>query len=59
MAKKNKNTYKPKAVEKKAKEKTFRNPANSIWGKVIIAILALAMCFGGLITLIYLMITKA
>lgn len=56
MAKKNKNTYKPKTVEKEKKEKTFKNPANSIWGRIIIGILALAMCFGGLITLIYLII---
>ena len=41
------------------KEKTYRNPANSRWGKIIIFTLAALMLFGGLTALIITMILTA
>lgn len=38
--------------------KKYRNPARTLIGKIIIIILALFMCFSGLATLIYYIITK-
>ena len=41
-------------IEKKDKKtKAYRNPANTLAGKIIIIILALAMALGGLFSLIY------
>lgn len=45
-------------VKNKDKEKTYRNPANSVVGKVIIFVLAALMCFSGLFALVYYIITK-
>ncbi len=56
MSNKNKNGYK-KAEQPVKKNKTYGNPVNTIWGKIIIFILAFAMCFGGLFTLIYYLVT--
>lgn len=52
------NNYNNKKDKEVKKEKVFRNPASSVWGKIIIGFLAIAMAFSGLISLIYLMITK-
>ncbi len=52
------NNYNKKKDKEVKKEKVYKNPANSIWGKVIITFLAVAMAFSGLISLIYLMITR-
>lgn len=51
---KNNNSNKKKNNEVK-KEKVYRNPASTVWGKIIISFLAIAMAFSGLISLIYLM----
>lgn len=51
---KNNNQNNKKNVNKT--EKVYRNPAKSLWGKIIITVLALAMVFGSLISLIYLMV---
>ncbi len=50
------NNYNKKNKQKKEKEKKFVNPASRLWGKILITILALAMCLGGLASLIYLII---
>lgn len=42
----------------KKPEKIYRNPAKSLWGKIIITVLSLTMVFGSLISLIYLMATR-
>lgn len=52
------NNYNKKKDNEVKKEKVYKNPANSVWGKVIISFLAIAMAFSGLISLIYLMITR-
>ena len=39
--------------------KPFKNPAKTVWGKVIIATLAILMAASGLITLIYFIIQGA
>ena len=59
-AKKNKNAKaynedKAAAIEEKKDKKTkaYKNPAKTLAGKIIIIILALAMAFGGLFSLIY------
>ena len=57
-ANKNAKTYKDEKqdslTEKKDKKtKAYKNPARSTAGKVIIIILALAMAFGGLFSVIY------
>lgn len=58
MAKNNKN-YKDKNNKKnKDKEVTFKNPATRPWGKIIITVLALAMCLGGLLSLIFLIVNN-
>ncbi|MGM9968989.1 MAG: hypothetical protein ACI35S_01165 [Anaeroplasma sp.] len=55
MSKNNKNSKKNTKDDKK-KNKAYKNPATTLWGKIIILILALAMCLSGLISLIYLII---
>lgn len=58
MSNKKKNNYQVKKQDnKKNKETTLVNPVKTVWGKILIFILAFAMCFGGLFTLIYLIIT--
>lgn len=42
----------------KNEKKKYKNPAKTIWGKVIITALAIMMALGSLISLIYLMITR-
>ena len=44
------------AKNNKENKRPFKNPANTIWGKVFIWILALAMALGGIFSLVYLMI---
>jgi hypothetical protein len=41
---------------KKKESKEFKNPAKTVWGKVIITTLAILMAASGLITLIYFII---
>lgn len=53
---KNNNYNKSKKNKPQAKQKVYQNPANRPWGKIIIAILAIAMCLGGLASLIYLIV---
>ena len=51
---------KNKNIKNKDKNvKSYQNPTKTIWGKVIILILALTMAFGSLISLIYLIATNA
>lgn len=38
---------------KKNETKAYKNPSKTLWGKIIIAILAILMAASGLITLIY------
>lgn len=58
MAKNNKK-YKEKNDTKNGnKAVTFKNPATKLWGKIIITILALAMCLGGLLSLIFLIVNN-
>lgn len=55
MADKKKNNYNNKKNDNKKikeKKKTYGNPVNTVWGKIIIFVLAFAMCFGGLFGLI-------
>lgn len=56
MAKNNNNYNKSKKNKQQPKQKVYQNPANRAWGKIIIAILAVAMCLGGLASLIYLIV---
>ena len=44
------NNFNKKKNEKVVKP--YRNPANTLWGKIIICVLALAMALSGLITLL-------
>ncbi len=44
---------KKRNIEKKNKPKTTKNPANTIWGKIIIWTLAIAMIAGTVGSLIY------
>lgn len=53
---KNNNYNKSKKNKPQTKQKVYQNPANRPWGKIIIAILAIAMCLGGLASLIYLIV---
>lgn len=48
-----------KEVEKKEKEKVYKNPATTVVGKVIIFTLAILMLFGGLTALIITLILQA
>ncbi len=48
-----------KNVEKKDKEKAYKNPATTGWGKVLIFVLAALMLFGGLTALIITLILQA
>ncbi len=48
-----------KDVEKKEKEKVYRNPATTRWGKILIFILAALMLFGGLTALIITLVLQA
>ena len=62
-ANKNAKTYKDEKqdslTEKKDKKtKAYKNPARSTAGKVIIIILALAMAFGGLFSVIYIVLSQ-
>ncbi len=55
MANKKKNNYniKKNDTEKiKEKKNSYGNPVNTLWGRIIIFVLAFAMCFGGLFGLI-------
>ncbi len=56
MAKNNNYNKNKKNKQTKPQEKKFVNPASRAWGKIIIAILAIAMCLGGLASLIYLIV---
>lgn len=59
---KNNKSYAKKNSNKKnntKKAKPVTNPATRPWGKIIIAILALLMCCGSLISLIYLIVQNA
>ncbi len=62
MSKKKVNNYSKmnKADEKdnRPKEKVYSNPANSKVGKIIIVTLALLMAFGGLFSVIWLIVTQ-
>lgn len=42
----------------KKQDKVYKNPAKTLWGKIIITTLAVVMALGSLISLIYLMITR-
>lgn len=53
------NNYKGKKTNDKNNKKQYKNPTKSIWGKVIIVTLALAMCLLSLVSLIYAMINAA
>lgn len=55
MANKKYNNYNSKKNDtknKKEKKSTYGNPVNTVWGKIIIFVLAFVMCFGGLFALI-------
>ena len=52
MSKNNKNNNYNKNKKNDKAPKPYKNPANTLWGKIIICILALAMALSGLITLI-------
>ena len=41
---------------KKENKRPFKNPASTIWGKVFIWVLAVAMACGGIFSLVYLII---
>ena len=41
---------------KKNENKPYKNPAKTVWGKIIITVLAILMAASGLITLIYFLI---
>ena len=57
MAKKKQNSYYVKQhAEQKNAKKPYKSPAQQMWGKVIIAILAILMALGGLISVIYLIV---
>lgn len=43
----------------KKQEKKFVNPASTVWGKILISFLAVAMALGSLISLIYLIIQNS
>lgn len=49
---KNNNNYVSKKNE--AKTKTYKNPTKTVWGKIIIWILAILTATSGLISLVYL-----
>ena len=51
-----KNNNKNKVVKEEKKKEKYVNPGSTTWGKVIIFILALAMCLGGLASVIYLIV---
>lgn len=51
-----KNSNKP---QKEKKEKTYKNPASSLWGKIIIFTLAALMLFAGLTALIIMIIQNS
>lgn len=57
MAKNNKNNKKGNKNNKEKETKKFVNPASRLWGKILIAILAVAMALGGLISLILYFVT--
>ena len=41
---------------KKENKRPFKNPASTVWGKIFIWVLAVAMACGGIFSLVYLMI---
>ena len=49
---KNNNNYVSKKNE--AKTKTYKNPTKTVWGKIIIWIIAILTATSGLISLVYL-----
>ena len=56
MAKNNNKNTKKNVIKNDNKEKKYVNPGSTKWGKVIIFILAIAMCLGGLASVIYLIV---
>ena len=62
MAQDKNNKYIKKSNEnkkKEKKEKTYKNPAGTAWGRIIIFTLAILMAFGGLTALIITLILQA
>lgn len=41
---------------KKENKRPFKNPASTLWGKIFIWVLAVAMACGGIFSLVYLII---
>lgn len=58
MAKNNKNYKEKNDTKNGSKTVPFKNPATRPWGKIIITILALAMCLGGLLSLVFLIVNN-
>lgn len=56
--KKSKNSFSQKYEQDKTKKKRYNNPTKTIVGKILIVILALAMVFGIVFSLIYAIVTK-
>ena len=47
------NKYNKNKTQETTQKKKSYNPANRVWGKIIVGFLALAMALSGLITLIW------
>ena len=59
MAQDKNNKYIKNSNKNTKKEKSYKNPAGTAWGKIIIFTLAILMLFGGLTALIITLILQA